>query len=108
MSKNVNFTRLIALAPLLLGIGIKLISVLTLAMGSRILFIILLIVGLGLVLYWVYKKNTKINKVNGILKNRECICIICKHDQTNTCVSQKCPCCIISKENNITGHSDSV
>lgn len=39
------------------------------------------------------------------LVNQKCLCQICKHEATNLCVNQKCPCCIDMKDNSVVGHS---
>jgi hypothetical protein len=34
-----------------------------------------------------------------------CVCSICKHEQAEVCLNQKCACCTIMKGNKVVGHS---
>ena len=36
---------------------------------------------------------------------QQCICPICKHEQAEVCLNQKCACCTIMKGNKVVGHS---
>jgi len=36
---------------------------------------------------------------------QQCICSICKHEQAEICLNQKCACCTIMKGNKVVGHS---
>ena len=40
-----------------------------------------------------------------VQQQRSCICPICKHEQAQVCLNQKCACCIIMKDNQVVGHS---
>ena len=45
------------------------------------------------------------NLVQHQLQQNSCICPICKHEQVEVCLDQKCACCIIMKDNKVVGHS---
>ena len=45
------------------------------------------------------------NLVQHQLQQKSCICPICKHEQVEVCLDQKCACCIIMRDNNVVGHS---
>jgi hypothetical protein len=45
------------------------------------------------------------NLVQHQLQQKSCICPICKHEQVEVCLDQKCACCIIMKDNKVVGHS---
>ncbi|MFL6413145.1 MAG: hypothetical protein ACJ71K_18125 [Nitrososphaeraceae archaeon] len=38
-------------------------------------------------------------------QQKSCMCPICKHEQAEICLNQKCACCIIMRDNNVVGHS---
>jgi hypothetical protein len=85
--------------------------------------------GIPLILLWLYigdkskqqqllqqqKKGKTINDPNSSsnndnlvqhqLQQKSCICPICKHEQVEVCLDQKCACCIIMKDNKVVGHS---
>ena len=49
--------------------------------------------------------KTDRKKKLGEIELQKCLCPICKHEVTNVCVKQKCPCCIDMKDNSVIGHS---
>ena len=84
--------------------------------------------GIPLILLWLYvgdkskqqqlqqqKKGNTINDPNSSsnndnlvqhqLQQKSCICPICKHEQVEVCLDQKCACCIIMKGKKVVGHS---
>jgi hypothetical protein len=79
--------------------------------------------GIPLILLWLYVGNKskeqqllqqrKDGKTisdpnnNNLVQNQQppCICPICKHEQAQVCLNQKCACCIIMKNNKVVGHS---
>ena len=80
--------------------------------------------GIPLILLWLYvsdksnqqkiqqQKGKTISDPNGNSNNdnlvqhqQSCICPICKHEQAEVCLNQKCACCIIMKGNKVVGHS---
>jgi hypothetical protein len=63
-------------------------------------------VALFLFIIWVYLiLKTDRKKKLGKIELQKCLCPICKHEVTNVCVKQKCPCCIDMKDNSVVGHS---
>jgi len=70
---------------------------------------IFFVIGIPLVLLWLYvdekskeQKKTE-NTIN--MKQRLCICSICKHEQAAICFEHECACCLTMKGDKIVGHS---
>ena len=77
--------------------------------------------GIPLILLWLYagdkskqqqqqkgKVTSDPSSDNNLLQHQQqqsCICSICKHEQAEVCLNQKCACCIIMKGNKVIGHS---
>ncbi len=63
-------------------------------------------VALFLFIIWIYLilKTDRKKKLSGI-ELQKCLCPICKHEGTNDCVKQKCPCCVDMKDNSVVGHT---
>ncbi len=63
-------------------------------------------IGMPLIALWLYaeEKSKQHKRVDTVTK-QVCICSICKHDQANICLQQKCACCITMKGNDVIGHS---
>jgi hypothetical protein len=76
--------------------------------------------GIPLILLWLYagdkskqqqqqkgKITSEPSSDNNLLQHQQqsCICSICKHDQAEVCLNQKCACCIIMKNDKVVGHS---
>jgi uncharacterized membrane protein len=70
--------------------------------------------GIPVVLLWLYVdykskqqyNGNKISNSGNILGHQQpCVCSICKHEQAEICLNQKCACCLIMKDNKIIGHS---
>jgi hypothetical protein len=81
--------------------------------------------GIPLILLWLYvsdkskqqlqnqKQGKTINDPDSSNNNhlvqhqlqQPCVCSICKHEQAEVCLNQKCACCIIMKGNKVAGHS---
>ncbi|MGA9171511.1 MAG: hypothetical protein WBZ20_15335 [Nitrososphaeraceae archaeon] len=71
--------------------------------------------GIPLILLWLYvddkskqqqQQKGKISNSSSNLQHQQpCICPICKHEQSEICLNQKCACCLIMKGNRIIGHS---
>jgi hypothetical protein len=38
-------------------------------------------------------------------QQKSCTCPICKHEQAEICLNQKCACCIVTKGDKVVGHS---
>ena len=78
--------------------------------------------GIPLIVLWLYigdksKQQQQLQQKEKITNNsssnnhlsqhqqQPCICPICKHEQVEVCLDQKCACCIITKDNKVVGHS---
>ncbi len=109
-NKNINnIARYASFLPLVLGIVVKVFSMLWLALGVRIVFVVFLLIGASLVVYWLYRNGVlSRNSKNGISRaiEKKCICSICKHEQGKLCLQRKCPCCLIMKRDTIIGHAN--
>jgi hypothetical protein len=72
-------------------------------------------IGIPLIILWLYvderskyeqkRKNKKANAVKGEEQQEGCKCPICKHEQAQVCVENKCACCLMRKGDDIIGHS---
>lgn len=91
--------------PLIYGIVIIGFSAILLALRAVIPFIIFLVIGVSLIVIWIYINQNLQKKEKSNVKDI-CICPICSHEQTNDCLQNRCPCCIIMKDNDIEGHSN--
>jgi len=67
-------------------------------------------IGIPVVFLWLYaderdrKQKKEIEELSK-MQQQPCICSVCKHEQAEVCIDQKCPCCIILKGDSIIGHS---
>ena len=95
--------------PLIYGLVIVGFSVFLLAVRAGIsIFVIFMIIGLGLIMFWAfYKAMTKQKSDMKLLTKEPCSCAICNHDKASFCLEQKCPCCIVVKGENTIGHTNS-
>src|SRR5919198_6095648 len=83
---------------------------------------IFFVLGIPLILLWLYAgdkskqqqqqrgkitNNSSSNDNNNLVQHQQqsCICSICKHEQAEVCLNQKCACCIIMKGDKVVGHS---
>lgn len=67
-------------------------------------------IGIPVVFLWLYteersRRQKKEMEQFGKIQQQPCICSVCKHEQAAICMDQKCPCCIILKDDSIIGHS---
>ena len=80
-----------------------------LIIGSGIrVFLIFLVIGLSLIGSWLYldiRKEEKQKKGVYVNNTQACICLICDHKETKTCLQQKYACCLIMKGDDIIGHN---
>jgi hypothetical protein len=95
--------------PLIYGLVIVGFSVFLLAVRAGIsIFVIFMIIGLGLIMFWVfYNAMTKQKSDMKLLTKQSCSCAICSHDKASFCLEQKCPCCIVVKGESTIGHTNS-
>jgi hypothetical protein len=73
---------------------------------------IFFVLGIPLILLWLYvddkskqQQNWKISTSSNLQHQQLCICSICKHEQAEMCLNQKCACCIMMKGDKVIGHS---
>jgi hypothetical protein len=95
------------LLMLAIATGLFAISLLLLRINIRTL-VILLGIGLPLVTLWLYM-DAKYFSVQGRnnLSKQPCVCPVCKHHYERMCLEQKCSCCLITKGEEVIGHSSS-
>jgi hypothetical protein len=94
---------------LIYGLVIIAFGIFLLIIGSGIrAFLIVIVIGLSLIGLWLYldiRKEEKQKKREVYLNTSQaCICVICKHKETEICLQQKCACCLIMKGDVIIGH----
>jgi hypothetical protein len=94
---------------LIYGLVIIAFGIFLLIIGSGIrVSLIFIVIGLSLIALWLYLdiRKEKRQKKRGVYVNitQACICLICDHKETKTCLQQKCACCLIMKGNDIIGH----
>ena len=101
MSKNYPFW------PFWSGIGFAMFGILLVALRVNArASLVFFAVGLFLFIFWVYLiLKTDRKKKAKTVSLQKCLCPICKHEATNLCVKQKCPCCIEMKDDTVMGHS---
>jgi hypothetical protein len=94
--------------PLIYGIGIIAFSIFLLALRAGIrIFLIFLVIGISMVIFWLYLyTRTKQQSYRRAVAKEPCICPICNHEEAGFCMQQKCACCIIMKDDTISGHTN--
>jgi hypothetical protein len=92
-----------ALWQLVVGIAIIGFSILLLRLRAIVPSFIIMLVGISLIIYWIYITR---NKRKGIESktDKRCLCAICEHTESILCIQQKCVCCLISKGDKFVGH----
>src|SRR6187200_3156736 len=95
--------------PLIYGLVIIGFSAFLLAVRAAIsIFLIFMIIGLGLIIFWVfYSPRTEQKSDLKLLTKQACRCAICNHEKASFCLEQRCPCCIVVKGESTVGHTDS-
>jgi hypothetical protein len=98
---------------LYLGIAITVMGVVLLTLRSVIFSLVLIIAGVSVFTYWLYSNarlsggGGKPSIITGADKHdEECICAICGHRASGMCIQNRCPCCILMKDDKIIGHSN--
>ena len=93
---------------LIYGLVIMAFGIFLLIIGSGIrIFLISIVIGLSLIAIWLYldiRKEKNQKKRVYVNTTQACICLICDHKETKTCLQQKCACCLIMKGDDIIGH----
>jgi hypothetical protein len=93
-------------------------GVILFALRAALISLVIIIIGISLFTAWLYlstrlkasrnlpqRSSISNNQVQGEL-NEECICAICKHKVSSTCLNENCACCILMKDNSVIGHSN--
>jgi hypothetical protein len=103
---------------LAIGITMILLGVLLFAFRAALISLVIMIIGISLFTVWLYlstrlKESKNLPQRGGLSirqvqaeLNEECICAICKHKVSSTCLSESCACCILMKDDSVVGHSN--
>jgi hypothetical protein len=95
-----------------------LLGVILFALRAALISLVIIVIGITLFTAWLYLstrlKESKNLPQKGGLPNRqvqaqlneECICAICKHKVSSTCLNENCACCILMKDDSVVGHSN--
>jgi hypothetical protein len=51
-------------------------------------------------------KRGRRRRRSNITKSQPCTCAICNHDHEEMCFQNRCACCLISKNDEVIGHSN--
>lgn len=100
------------------GITMILFGVILFALRAALISLFIIVIGVSLFTAWLYL-STKSKQQKGILvqdrlskdevrikSDEACICSICKHKVSNTCLNENCACCILMKDDSVVGHSN--
>ena len=41
-----------------------------------------------------------------VIAKQPCVCPICSHEETGSCIQQKCACCVVMKGETVIGHNN--
>lgn len=96
----------ISLWPLIWGIVTVGFGIILLELRAIIPSFIIILIGISLILYWIYLTKGKNPSSPSGEKEKRCLCAICDHQLAKECLEQKCMCCLISKNNRIVGHTN--
>ena len=90
---------MIAVATTILGV-----SMLVLRVNVRTA-IIFYVIGLSVITLWMIVDERYFSaRRNNIREGQACSCPICKHDVVRKCIREKCACCLVRNNGNVTGH----
>jgi len=104
-NNNKNFKNKTSVWPLIGGIAVVAFSILLLTLRAIIPSFIIMLVGIFLIIYWIYITKTKSQGIKSNIDKR-CLCAICEHTESNLCIQLKCICCSIAKGDKIVGHTN--
>lgn len=100
MDAAIRWFSILGISTICFGIGL---FILRIPIRTIMIFFI---IGLPLVLLWLYAdQKTKDQRKRTDANVEACACPICKHDEAGICLQQKCACCIIMKGSRVIGHS---
>lgn len=93
---------------LIYGIGIMIFSLLLFSLRAGIrIFLIFMVIGAVLALLWLFLYiRARQRSRAGVIAQQPCICPICNHEETGSCIQQKCACCIVMKGETVIGHNN--
>jgi len=91
--------------PLIGGIAVVAFSILLLTLRAIIPSFIIMLVGIFLIIYWIYIIKTKSQGIKSNI-DKKCLCAICEHTESSICIQLKCMCCSIAKGDKIVGHTN--
>ena len=91
--------------PLIAGVVTIGFGILLLTLRVIVPSFIIALAGIILIIYWIYVTKNK-SKVTGQRNEVICTCTICEHNQSSTCIKQKCICCSIATGDRIVGHTN--
>jgi hypothetical protein len=101
-----------------IGIAMILFGILLFALRAALISLVTIVIGTSLFTTWLYlstksRQEQRIPVKDGfpndqvrIKSDEACICPICKHKVSNTCLNENCACCILMKDNSVVGHSN--
>jgi hypothetical protein len=101
-----------------IGIAMILFGILLFALRAALISLVTIIIGASLFTSWLYlstksRQEQSIPLKDGLPNDQvrtksdeACICPICKHKVSNTCLNENCACCILMKDNSVVGHSN--
>jgi hypothetical protein len=104
-NKNNKGNRII-IWPLVAGVITIGFSILLLTLRVIAPSFIIALVGIFLLIYWIYLTKKRDTMANSQRYEQLCSCAICDHPQLGTCIKLKCMCCLIAKGNKIVGHTN--
>jgi hypothetical protein len=91
-------------------------GILLFALRAALISLVTIVIGTSLFTTWLYlstksRQEQRIPVKDGlpndqVLADEACICPICKHKVSNTCLNENCACCILMKDNSVVGHSN--
>ena len=100
------------------GIAVILLGVMLFALRAVLISLVIMIIGISLFTVWLYlstrlKESKNLPQYGGLSSrqdqgelNEKCICPICKHTVSGTCLNENCACCILMKDDSVIGHSN--
>lgn len=91
--------------PLVGGIAVVAFGILLLTLRAVIPSFVIILVGIFLIIYWIYITKTKSQGIKSNIDKR-CLCAICEHTESSLCIQQRCICCSIAKGDKIVGHTN--
>jgi hypothetical protein len=101
-----------------IGITTILFGVILFALKAALVSLVIIIIGISVFTAWLYL-STRLRESRNFLQrsglsNKQiqagqdegCICPICKHKVSNTCLNENCACCVLMKNDSVVGHSN--